>query len=571
MEKKLKHIWGWVSLKTNREKDDGELLPHSLLTTFLVLIMFFSLLMPSPLLFINNAQASGGGVLGLINYNALPQNCYNERYGLVYATQHNFLTAIDIVNGSGEQVGQRRNVNTYMLWRDYELFDTSSIGAGSTITSAIFYFFLDSDSSNTDFKLTIQNGQPLSPHNPPNINDYYYLNYSGDGGFLSTASMTERYWNSITLNATGISWINKVGITKLCLRSSRDISSTAPASNEYILLSDAEGGNTPYMAITYSLDTSTSVDAIVPYSQSCSPLDITASGLAGLDNVSLFYRYSSNNLSGSWNRSREQYTTGFSMNHNYSSALLTWTEYQTFKIGCVGENSTFMLRNVSWYLRRGTISLGGKSSIQCKIVSCNATGYPRGNLLGTSNTRQWDSLPTTYYAFMNFTFPTPLLLNRTMTYGIYLTFALGVGSKVNVGYDNVSSTYAGGYRYNFTAGPVYYRFTGDDYLFKIYGDWQLWNHSGNPDTVSPWLWSFDFPKGDGYYQFFSRGSSMGVYEGLSTVKDAMCWFVLSCVPSYVPLVVGRSLLPFYVLGVGGVCVVGFLFVVGRRRRKKQKG
>jgi hypothetical protein len=156
-------------------------------------------------------------------------------------------------------------------------------------------------------------------------------------------------------------------------------------------------------------------------------------------------------------------------------------------------------------------------------------------------------------------------------YGIFLNKLLGVGERFQVGYDKTDGSYPGGCRYNITAGPVYNRYLTDDYLFNTWGDWMLYNKTGNPDTAIPWSWSFDFPRGDGYYEFFSRGCSEGALEPLSIVRDTMCWFVLNCPPSYVPLVVGHSMLPLYVLSLGGCGVVGFLFIAGRRRRKKQKG
>ncbi|MCU0849755.1 MAG: hypothetical protein MUC80_00585 [Candidatus Thermoplasmatota archaeon] len=50
-----------------------------------------------------------------------------------------------------------------------------------------------------------------------------------------------------------LSWINTTGITKLCLRSSRDISGTAPTGNEYVNVYSNEflGMNPPRLVINY--------------------------------------------------------------------------------------------------------------------------------------------------------------------------------------------------------------------------------------------------------------------------------------------------------------------------------
>ncbi|HIH28831.1 MAG TPA: hypothetical protein HA260_03400, partial [Thermoplasmata archaeon] len=58
-------------------------------------------------------------------------------------------------------------------------------------------------------------------------------------------------YNAIRLN--DLSWINKTGVTKLCLRSSRDINGNAPTGNEYINVYSNEflGMNPPRLVINY--------------------------------------------------------------------------------------------------------------------------------------------------------------------------------------------------------------------------------------------------------------------------------------------------------------------------------
>ena len=101
------------------------------------------------------------------------------------------------------------------------------------------------------FDITIQNGQPTYPHNPMQTGDYAKSHYSGNGGTLNTASFTSGY-NAIRLD--NLNWINKTGITKLCLRSSRDISGTAPTGNEYVNVYSNEFGGIgcqPKLVINY--------------------------------------------------------------------------------------------------------------------------------------------------------------------------------------------------------------------------------------------------------------------------------------------------------------------------------
>jgi len=82
--------------------------------------------------------------------------------------------------------------------------------------------------------------------------DYDKSHYSGNGGQFNTNSFTTGY-NSIILNDQGKNWINWSGWTKLCLRSSRDISGTTPTGSEYIGVYSSEQGNgyQPKLVITY--------------------------------------------------------------------------------------------------------------------------------------------------------------------------------------------------------------------------------------------------------------------------------------------------------------------------------
>jgi hypothetical protein len=40
-------------------------------------------------------------------------------------------------------------------------------------------------------------------------------------------------------------------------------------------------------------------------------------------------------------------------------------------------------------------------------------------------------------------------------------------------------------------------------------NWIIWSDSTNPDTSLPWIWNFNFPKGMGYYEFYSIGKDFG--------------------------------------------------------------
>jgi hypothetical protein len=57
-------------------------------------------------------------------------------------------------------------------------------------------------------------------------------------------------------------------------------------------------------------------------------------------------------------------------------------------------------------------------------------------------------------------------------------------------------------------------------------NWIIWGDATNPDTSLPWSWSFNFPKGAGYYEFYSIGKDIGHcggdIESAPASADARC-------------------------------------------------
>jgi hypothetical protein len=149
-------------------------------------------------------------------------------------------------------IGQSKISSAYSINRGYVFFNTSAIPSNANIDNATLSLNKQSDSSTTDFKITVQNGQPTYPHDPLQSSDYNKAHYSGNGGAYDTASLVNGY-NNITLNSTGLTWINRTSWTKLCLRSSRDISGTTPTGNEYVAFYASEQGANykPKLTITY--------------------------------------------------------------------------------------------------------------------------------------------------------------------------------------------------------------------------------------------------------------------------------------------------------------------------------
>jgi len=144
---------------------------------------------------------------------------------------------------------------TYEVARAVLYFDTSSIPKGATISAAVISLYGYGDYSDGDVDIVVQNGQPTYPHDPAVTGDYDKDNYSGDGGSMNTADWSLAGYNEITLNSTGRGWVQKGSgaMTKLCLRSSKDIAGTTPTVHEYVefYASEKGGDYRPKLVITY--------------------------------------------------------------------------------------------------------------------------------------------------------------------------------------------------------------------------------------------------------------------------------------------------------------------------------
>lgn len=186
-----------------------------------------------------------------------------------------FYDSFSIWNGAAwvEQGGDDANIyltyRTFECYRSYVYFDTSSLSDAAVIYGATLKLYGSDDQSDTDFLVVIQNGQPTYPHDPLVLGDYDRANYSGDGGNVSTASWDLAGYNTIALNEDGLDWIRAGNTTKLCLRSSRDISDTGGDDDEYVtfFLSEAAGTATdPQLTVIWGAEASATVAEDTDYS-----------------------------------------------------------------------------------------------------------------------------------------------------------------------------------------------------------------------------------------------------------------------------------------------------------------
>ena len=180
-----------------------------------------------------------------------------QNSGTDYTSVRNAATGI--VNDDAEygRIGQENLLapfDTYYIYRVGLFFDTSDLPDDCIITSATLSLYGVADFSDVDFDIIVVNGSDLDV--PMTGNDYGdLLDETTSGGAMNTADFITGGYNDISLNTIGLSWINKTGITKFGLRSSRDINGNTPSSviGEYVKISLYERGSgyQPKLTVNY--------------------------------------------------------------------------------------------------------------------------------------------------------------------------------------------------------------------------------------------------------------------------------------------------------------------------------
>jgi len=161
--------------------------------------------------------------------------------------------------GSCFYIGMYESPSLYRWYihRGCVFFDTSAIPDSVTISAANVSLYGFTDTSTTDFNISISNGMSTYPHDPLEVGDYSKTHYTGLGSAgYSTAGFTTAGYNNISLNASGIGWIDISGTTKFYVISYEDyIGSDCGASgSEYVAVWAYEkgAGYRPYLEVTYS-------------------------------------------------------------------------------------------------------------------------------------------------------------------------------------------------------------------------------------------------------------------------------------------------------------------------------
>jgi len=173
--------------------------------------------------------------------------------GYVWGRASTYSTAHDTAYDSDDvattlRIGQLYK-GDYFVMRGFLKFDTTTIPSTATITSAKLRLYGETDYSATDFYIRLQKWTGDTPIDTGDYNQFDGTNY--DDGNFNTSSFTTTGYNDIIISNFNL--ITKAGYTKICVRSSRDISSTAPTGDEYVqILTYDNGSNYPILHIEYT-------------------------------------------------------------------------------------------------------------------------------------------------------------------------------------------------------------------------------------------------------------------------------------------------------------------------------
>ena len=98
-------------------------------------------------------------------------------------------------------------------------------------------------------------------------------------------------------------------------------------------------------------------------------------------------------------------------------------------------------------------------------------------------------------------------------------FFKGIIDEARISYSTQSSEWFKTEYYNQNSPSTFYHVDNQE---EYSGDWIAWSDINNPDISYPWSWDFNFPHGNGYYQFYSKGIYNNYVEVAPPVADAFC-------------------------------------------------
>jgi len=181
-------------------------------------------------------------------------NVYNDNAG-TWATVKGLTT--------GTAAGGADPVNVYAsmlssrsLARIFLPFDTSALTSGATISAATLQFNVTQIFGSNGTLHAVQTTQA----DPTSLAAGDFDNIAGSSSTMTSGgsvAVSSTGIKTITLDATGLTWISKTGYTLLALVEDRDLTNTDPNPNDYRFAVNtnetATSGNRPLLTITYTL------------------------------------------------------------------------------------------------------------------------------------------------------------------------------------------------------------------------------------------------------------------------------------------------------------------------------
>lgn len=198
-----------------------------------------------------NPQINGGGA------NVTCDGLITSGFGATMTIAHNTGTGDGVnTNGVKSAIRALQNVSGTYLGRCGVSFDTSSLTSGATISSAVLSLFGDSlnfiNQSSTSVAIV---GTTPANKNDLVVADFGQFQFTAFASPIAFASLSQSAYNDFTLNASGISAINKTGVTSfgVITEVDRAITTITAQDNIFNFIMADTGSNQPKLVVTYTL------------------------------------------------------------------------------------------------------------------------------------------------------------------------------------------------------------------------------------------------------------------------------------------------------------------------------
>lgn len=378
------------------------------------------------------------------------------------------------------------NNTIFSISRSFFAFNTSNLSSDAIINSASLYLY---GYGNNESSVMAQNWNDGS--NGLSVDDYSAIDLNG-GSYGNTSDWIIDDYNQIIFNSLGLNNINKDSFTYLaCREYEHDFSNITPSSSNSngVYFSDWTGGSTryPYLQIDFTLDTTNPSTNInypnnVDYLNNLKNITGSASDNIKVENVTIQIKNNTNdtywayiNNGWSWYSLQQLDSFGGSPWFNVTPEDGSWGETnENWYYNCSNDNINWS--NNSYY----TISAKARDGTNTDISEDSEDFW-----YDNQNPSSYVETITPYVQTSS-----PITVNAS---------ASDTGSNAS-GIKNVT---------------LWYRYSNDNQTWTVWTDYST-------DSSSPWEWSFNFPNGDGYYEFYSISFDNAFNIETKNSNDTIC-------------------------------------------------